>query len=109
MFKQSLKKVRFKFRLLLLRLKRKVYLKFPVWNLSLRWKIQKDGGRINFLRKKFGLNPRKIRKASQANLYIYKVCIYAKWNGGWCNLPCLFCEKFRSIKVKVPKREAKNR
>jgi hypothetical protein len=70
-------------------------LKVLFWNKKLKLKIFLAGGREIFLMKK--IPPRKIFEAAKVNLGIHVRCFYSVYNKRWCSLPCIFCNKFKSL------------
>lgn len=68
-----------------------------LWNKRLRWRMWREGGRQAFLLRRI-----KIKDSdhwANKNLQIHARCYYSVYNGRWCSLPCLFCKKFKDVRV----------
>lgn len=52
------------------------------------------GGQFAYVAKRIGVKPS--QSLVYENLAFHVRCKYSVHNGLWCNLPCLFCKKFKS-------------
>jgi hypothetical protein len=69
------------------------FLKSYTWNLSLRIRIFCCGGRRKYINKH--ISKKDIVEVAGYNQKYFKACVFSVVNGKWCDLPCIFCEKFR--------------